>query len=294
MTTRWLIARAGEITLNQPRVMAIINVTPDSFSDGGEAFTVHSALDRIRRAQDEGAALLDIGGESTRPGSMRVQADEQVRRVIPILHATRGAGIELPISVDTTRAEVAEAALDAGASIINDVSAGTEDPAMFSLAAERGAGLILMHRLRPPGLDVYSTQHAQPPEYDPSAGGVVGVVRSFLKDRAAAAVRAGVRAGSIVLDPGLGFGKSVAQNHELIRRITEFADLGFPVLSAASRKSFLSASPGQDHPKDRDAASVGVTVAHMLAGIQLFRVHRVAPHVEALRAIAPTINPRSG
>ncbi len=283
---RWLIARGGAITLNQPKVMAIINVTPDSFSDGGEAFTVRTALDRIRRARDGGASILDIGGESTRPGSTRVPADEQIRRVVPVIRAARDAGIELPISVDTTRAEVAAAALDAGAHIINDVSAGTEDAAMFALAAERGAGLILMHRLRPPGEDVYSTQHAHEPEYDAESGGVVGIVKSFLKDRAAEAVRAGVRAESIVLDPGLGFGKGVAQNHELIRRIAEFAELGFPVLSAASRKSFLSVAPGRDHPKDRDAAGVGITVAHALAGIRLFRVHNVAAHVEALRAMA--------
>ncbi|MBL8746007.1 MAG: dihydropteroate synthase [Phycisphaerae bacterium] len=261
--------------------MAIINITPDSFSDGGEAFTPDAAMDRIRLARDQGAAILDLGGESTRPGAARVPPIEQAARVLPVIRAARREGIDLPISIDTTRAEVARAAIDAGADIINDVSAGLDDPAMIPLAAERSAGLILMHRLRPPSEDVYSNQYERAPVYAEEAGGVVGVVRSFLKSRAEDAVRAGVNPESIVLDPGLGFGKSVAQNHELIQRIDEIQTLGFPVLSAASRKSFLSSAPG-DHPKSRDAASVAVTVAHRRAGIRLFRVHNVAAHIDAL------------
>lgn len=288
-SSRWRIAPDVEFSLapaDPPRVMAIINVTPDSFSDGGEAFTVDSAVARGLLARDQGAAILDLGGESTRPGAARVPAEEQIARVIPVIRGLRAAGVDLPISIDTTRATVVRAALDAGASIINDVSAGTEDEGMLALAAERGAGLILMHRLRPPEHDVYSTQYASAPEYDAASGGVVGVVRAFLAQRIDAAERAGVDRASIVIDPGLGFGKSVEQNHELIRRITELNTLGRPILSAASRKSFLSASPGRDHPKDRDAASVGVTVAHALAGVRLFRVHDVAVHSEALRAMS--------
>lgn len=292
MPDRWLIASSGgggSIALDQPRVLAIINITPDSFSDGGEAFTVDSALARIRCARDEGAAILDIGGESTRPGATRIPANEQIDRVLPVIRAAREHGIDLPISVDTTLSAVALAAIDAGAQIINDVSAGTEDPEMFALVADRGAGLILMHRLRPPGEDVYSTQHTKEPEYDAASGGVLGIVKQHLQGRADAAIRAGVRRESIVLDPGLGFGKSVAQNLELIRRIADFSKLGFPILSAASRKSFLSASPGKDQPKDRDAASVGVTVAHALMGITLFRVHHVGAHIGALRAVGPAL-----
>lgn len=269
------------LRLDEPRVMAIVNVTPDSFSDGGESWSVESALARMAAAARDGAAMLDVGGESTRPGAARVAADEQVRRVVPAIRAAREAGITLPISVDTTRASVARAALDAGANAINDVSAGLEDDGMLALAAERGAGMVLMHRLRPPGEDRYSTAYEREPEYDAGRGGVVGVVVEFLSERASAAIRAGVARESIVLDPGLGFGKSVAQNYELARRIGEVMRLGFPVLSAASRKSFLG-RPG-DAPRDRAAASVGVSVAHLLAGVRLFRVHDVAEHVGALR-----------
>lgn len=285
---RWRIAPSRWIDASPddpPSVMAIINVTPDSFSDGGEAFTVEGALERMRRAVREGAAILDIGGESTRPGAQRIPASEQIARTIPIIRAARNSGIDRPISIDTTLAEVASAAIDAGATIVNDVSAGTEDAAMFALAAQRGAGIILMHRLRPPGEDQYSTRYAREPEYPSEAGGVVGVVLAFLQARIDAAIAAGVAFEAIAIDLGLGFGKSVAQNLELIRRISEFGALSRPILSAASRKSFLSAAPGKDHPKDRDAASVGVTVAHALAGVRLFRVHDVGAHVQALGAM---------
>lgn len=263
--------------------MAIINVTPDSFSDGGETLTVESALDRMRRAVEAGADLIDIGGESTRPGAARIPAREQLNRIIPVIRAAHASGISVPISVDTTLAAVAEEAINAGASIINDVSAGTEDAGMLPLAASCGAGVILMHRLRPPGEDVYSTQYAAPPDY--GEPGVVEAVVRYLSERAAAAVRAGVSREAIVLDPGLGFGKSVEQNWELIRRIGEIQLLGFPALSAASRKSFLSSAPGGDQPKDRIAMSVGVTIAHALMGIRLFRVHDPEAHLEALRAM---------
>lgn len=281
MTRAWTIG-GGALTLDRPRIMAIVNVTPDSFSDGGETFSVEAAVARMRTACDDGASVLDVGGESTRPGAARVSASEQIRRVAPVIRAARDAGIGVPISVDTTLADVAEAALNAGARIINDVSAGMEDAAMLRLAAERGAGIVLMHRLRPPERDSYSTAYPSEPVYDPNVGGVVGVVKAFLRERADAAIAAGVRSDAIVVDPGLGFGKSVAQNRELIERIAEFEAIGFPVLSAASRKSFLSAAPGRDHPKDRDAASVTVAMAHARAGVRLFRVHNVQAHAAAL------------
>jgi dihydropteroate synthase len=279
----WRLARGVTLPLDRPRLMAIINVTPDSFSDGGECFGPEAALERIRRCIAEGADALDIGGESTRPGSEPVPAEEQIRRVVPVIRAARDVTIDAPISIDTTRAAVARAALDAGADAINDVSAGLDDPSLLPLAAERGAGLILMHRLRAPALDRYSTEHRDPPRYEESAGGVVGVVRGFLAERAAAAECAGVARERLVLDPGLGFGKTVEQNFALLRAAPEFLGLGFPILCAASRKSFLS-TPG-DQPRDRVAASVAVSVAQCLAGVRLFRVHDVQPHAAALRAV---------
>lgn len=285
MTGRaWRFA-GGALTLDVPRVLAIVNVTPDSFSDGGEAFTPERALERIELALRDGADAIDIGGESTRPGAARVPEDEQIARVIPVIRAARHAGVNLPISIDTTRARVARAAIDEGANIINDVSAGLEDPEILPLAASAGCGLILMHRAAPPPKDVYSHQYANAPHYDPGSGGVVGVVRAFLLERARAALALGVQREAIVLDPGLGFGKGVEQNYELIRRAAELQSLGFAALSAASRKSFLGAASGEPDPKSRVAASVAVTVFHALAGLRLFRVHDVAAHVQALRAV---------
>lgn len=283
MTPPWRFA-SGAIALDRPRLIAIINTTPDSFSDGGECLDPPRTLERIRAALDEGADAIDIGGESTRPGALPVPPDEQIRRTVPVIAAARAAGVRAPISIDTTSAAVARAALDAGADIINDTSGGRDDPAMLPLAAHRRAGLILMHRLHPPRADSYSHQYAAPPDYDASLGGVVGVVRRFLNERADAAMSAGVPRDSIVLDPGLGFGKSVDQNFELIRSFADLAPLGFPLLSAASRKSFLGAATGIANPKDRVAASVAVSVAHALMGVRLFRVHDVRPHAEALRA----------
>jgi len=262
--------------------MAIINVTPDSFSDGASYPTPAHAVARMREAIDEGADLLDVGGESTRPGAARIDASEQIRRVVPVIRAARDAGIEAPISVDTTLAEVAEAALTAGARIINDVSAGVEDESMLRLGAERGAGLVLMHRLRPPDADSYSHQYARNPEYE---GGVLASVRTMLAGRADAAIGAGVEPERIVLDPGLGFGKSVGQNYELIARIGEIASLGFPLLSAASRKSFVGRVTGEEDASRRVHGSVAISVAHALAGVQLFRVHDVRAHSQALSVI---------
>src|ERR1051326_8059721 len=215
--------------------MAILNLTPDSFSDGGACPTVESAVAAARRAAEEGADILDLGGESTRPGAARVPSDEQVRRVIPVLRAIRADGSRLatiPISIDTTLIPVARAALDAGASIINDVSAGIEDPAILDLAAERRSGLVLMHRLAPPDRDSYSDRYEQRPQYDD----VVRTVRDFLASRAALAESRGVARSSIVLDPGLGFGKTVEQNLELIRRTPELAALGNPILDRKSTR----------------------------------------------------------
>jgi dihydropteroate synthase len=262
-----------------PCVMAILNATPDSFYEGGRAATVDAAL----RAVADGAAVLDIGGESTRPGSAAVAAAEQIRRVVPLISAVR-AQSGVAITVDTTSAEVAAAALDAGANGINDVSAGLEDAGMLRLAAARGAGIVLMHRALRPSADRYSDQYAS----SPMDGDVVAEVIAFLKARAEAALAAGVAREGIVLDPGLGFGKTVEQNMELIRRTGELAALGFPVLSGISRKSFVGrVSLGRDStPGERLAGTLALTVLHRLAGASVFRAHDVGEVSEVLRAAA--------
>jgi dihydropteroate synthase len=217
---------------------------------------------------------VDIGGESTRPGATRIDAAEQIRRTVPVIAAIRRELAAGPvITIDTTLAEVARAALDVGADAINDVSAGTEDPGILVLAAQRRCGLILMHRLAPPGRDVFSHQYAAPPDYSAS-GGVTGAVVAFLPE-------------AIVVDPGLGFGKTVEQNLELIRGTPALCELGRPVLSGVSRKSFTAKAAGIDtvrHPRERVHASVGLSVAHLFCGATIFRVHDVREHVEALRA----------
>lgn len=263
--------------------MAILNLTPDSFYDGGRLMSPAVVVETASRAVQDGSDLLDLGGESTRPGAERVSMEEQIRRVVPAVEAIRRAGIDTPISVDTTRAVVAEAALGAGADIINDVAAGTEDDGMLRLAAERGCGLILMHRLRPPDADSYSDKYEMPPEYE----SVVEAVRAFLSQRLEAAASAGVEPGAVLLDPGLGFGKTVKQNVELIRQTPRLLTLGRPVLSAASRKSFVGrVSLGRDSaPSERLAGSLAATEAHYHAGARVFRVHDTAEQAALLRAL---------
>lgn len=279
----WRMAHGRSLTLDAPRIVAILNVTPDSFSDGGEIGEPDDAARRAAAALEAGAHMLDVGGESTRPGAARIEADEQIRRVVPAIEAIRRAGLACPISVDTTIAAVARAALDAGADCINDVSGAREDDAMLALAAERACGIVLMHRLRPPGDDRYSDRYAgDAPDYD-HAGGVVAAVCAFLRERAQAALDAGVSRDSIVVDPGLGFGKTVSQNLDLIRAAPALLAGGFPVLSAASRKSFVGRLSGVEAPSERVAGSVAISVAQLLAGVRLFRVHDVRQHSEALR-----------
>lgn len=292
----WHIGRGRFVRVDRPVVMAILNLTPDSFSDGGELPTPEHAARAAERAVAEGAAILDVGGESTRPGAQRIPDAEQRRRVMPAIVAIRRAvGEQIPISIDTTLAAVAEAAIDAGADIINDVSAGTEDPGLLGLAARRGAGLILMHRLAPPQADRYSDRYQVAPEYGSAAQGrgVVQAVREFLRERLEAATAAGIEPARLVLDPGLGFGKTVEQNLELIAGTPRLLKLGRPVLSALSRKSFVARAAGMGpdtQPRDRVGASLGLSVAHLAAGARLFRVHDVAPHAQALTAAWASIS----
>ncbi len=282
----WQISARRAIPLDRPLCVGILNVTPDSFSDGGELDSVGKAVDRARAMVDEGADGLDIGGESTRPGAERVGIEEQIRRVEPVIAAIRRAGIELPISIDTTRAAVAMAALDAGADVINDVSggdaAGNEDAGMLGLAAERGCGLVLMHRMRAPEKDQYSDAYDQRPIGD----GVLETVIGALRDARDRAIAGGVDGRLIVLDPGLGFGKDVGQNMELIRGTGAIVGLGHVVMSALSRKSFVGrVSLGRDSdPGERLMGTVGLSVVHMMHGARLLRVHDVGAHRRALDA----------
>jgi dihydropteroate synthase len=281
----WKLGSDKALLLDRPRILAILNLTPDSFSDGGRYPGIAAAVEAAAKAVEAGADMLDIGGESTRPGAARVAAEVQIERTIPVIEAIRAAGgplAQVPISIDTTLSRVAQNALDAGANAINDVSAGLEDPDVFPLAAARGSGLILMHRLSPPERDSYSDRYTQPPAY----GEVVGEVGAFLGARAQVAIDAGVAPEAIVVDPGLGFGKTVEQNLELVRRTGELCRLGFPVVSAASRKSFVAAASGvQGQPiSERLSGSLALSVMHLFMGAIIFRVHDVAAQAQALRA----------
>jgi dihydropteroate synthase len=281
---RWRIGPDRWIDLQRPAVMGILNVTPDSFSDGGRHADPAAAVDAAAAMVAAGAAIIDVGGESTRPGAARVPAAEQIDRVAPVVAAV-AARFEVAVSIDTTLGPVARAALDAGARIVNDVSAGTEDPDLLAAAADHDAGLVLMHRLRPPEEDSYSDRYLEPPVYDDP----VATVAEFLRQRIAAAEAAGVPAAAIAVDPGLGFGKSVADNLALVARGERLLALGRPVLSGSSRKSFVGAVAGRPDPADRLAGSLAVAVLHTLAGARILRVHDVGPHVEALAAALAVI-----
>lgn len=283
----WKLAHERFLVLDRPRVMAILNVTPDSFFDASRVTGIEASVNRASEAVQAGADILDIGGESTRPGAQAVSDADQINRVVPIIAAIRkqpGDLGEIPISVDTTKPDVAAAAIDAGADAINDVSGATDGPGMIDLAARNGAGLVLMHRLAPPARDSYSDRYEEAPSYQD----VVSDVRGFLKSQSEAAVQAGISVAQIVLDPGLGFGKSVEQNLELIRQTGELGSLGYPILSAASRKSFVGRCSFPEiettDPGDRLSGSIAFSTLHWMLGASIFRVHDVAEQVQALRA----------
>ena len=247
----------------RPVVMGILNVTPDSFSDGGEFFDARQAARQARRLADDGADILDVGAESTRPGSERVSTDEQIRRLRDVLPAAVACGA--PVSIDTTLSPVARFALDAGAAIVNEVSAGRDDPAMLELAASRKVPIILMHMLGEP-----KDMQARP-RYE----NVVAEVRAFLAARADAAIAAGVPRERIIVDPGIGFGKTLEHNLALLAGTAELASLGFPVLVGPSRKRFIGELTGQDDPHQRVAGTVAACLAAWSRGATIFRVHDV-------------------
>ena len=257
--------------LPRPSVMGVVNVTPDSFSDGGAFLHPQAAIAEARGMLEEGAAIIDLGGESTRPGSEGVPLDEELRRVEPVLAALADA----PVSIDTSKAEVARRALGAGARLVNDVTALRGDPELAGVVAGSDACLCLMHILGEP-----RTMQDEP-RYDD----VVSEVKAFLEERLAFAVEAGIDEERICLDPGIGFGKTVDHNLELLARLEEIVALGRPVLVGASRKRFLGRLLGDDEALTGPvSAGVAVAVLAYERGAAIFRVHDVREHVEALVA----------
>ena len=275
---------AGRILrLDRPQVMGIVNVTPDSFSDGGAHDTTDAAVAHALRLVEEGADLLDIGGESTRPGAAEVEVEEELRRVVPVIERL-AAQVAVPISIDTSKPEVMRAAVQAGAGVINDVY-GLRREGALDAAAALGVPVVLMHMQGEPR----SMQAA--PQYDD----VVGEVHRFLAERIFAAEMAGIPKQRIVVDPGFGFGKDTAHNLQLLAQFERFAELGVPVLAGLSRKRSIGELTGRDVPADRVAGSVA---AHLIAaqrGAAIVRVHDVAATVDALKvwnAVAAVPTPR--
>ena len=260
------------------RVMGVINVTPDSFSDGGRYLDRGRAIEHGLMLEREGAAILDVGGESTRPGADPVPEAEELRRVLPVIEGLIDAGTTARISIDTSKAAVAAAALQAGATLVNDVTALRGDPDIAAVIAGSGADCCLMHMLGDP----------RTMQRDPHYEDVVGEVKEFLEERLAFAVAAGIDEQRIVLDPGIGFGKTTEHNVTLLARLGELAAIGRPLLIGTSRKTFLGRLTGRE-VGDRVAATVASCVLAYDRGARIFRVHDVAPAVDALTVAAATV-----
>lgn len=254
-----------------PRVMGIVNVTPDSFSDGGRSATLDDAVEQGIRLVREGAAILDIGGESSRPGAEPVTLEEELRRVVPVVEAL-ATRLDVPISVDTTKAEVARQALRAGAAIVNDISALSSDRELAQVVVEAGAGIVLMHMQGTP----------RTMQLDPQYNDVVAEVVTYLEERIAWAESQGIRRAQIAIDPGIGFGKTTAHNLLILQNIERFANLGCAVLVGTSRKRLLGDLTGRP-VKEREAATVVSSLAAGIGGANVVRVHDVAPMADAIK-----------
>ncbi len=259
------------LTMDRPRIMAILNVTPDSFSDGGDLVSVDSVVERARDMAAD-ADILDLGGESTRPGADTVPIDAEIKRVVPAIEAIRRAGLTTPISVDTRKAPVAEAALDAGADMVNDVSAMSFDGAMAPLVAARDVPICLMHAQGDPK----TMQEA------PTYGDVVAEVAAYLDTRIQSAIQHGIDRRNIIVDPGIGFGKTLQHNVSLLRHLSVYHDFGVPILLGASRKRFIGTIGGGDAPKDRMPGSIAVALHAAMHGVQIIRVHDVRETRQAM------------
>ena len=258
--------------LNKPLIMGILNITPDSFSDGGKYSDLKAALSHVELMISEGADIIDIGGESTRPGSDSVSATEQIHRVIRVIKAIR-CQLNYPvlISIDTTSSAVAKAALDAGATIINDVSAGKNDPALLTLAAQMNAEIILMHSQGTP----------KTMQDKPYYKNVMQEVISDLTIQITAALNAGIKKENIAIDPGIGFGKRKQDNLDLLAHLDTLVALGFPVLLGTSRKRFMGSICSESEPSELVTATAVTTALGVMAGVQLFRVHDVKENRQA-------------
>jgi dihydropteroate synthase len=258
--------------IDKPLIMGILNVTPDSFSDGGQYSDVDAAVLQARRMLDEGADIIDIGGESTRPGSEPVAADAQIQRVVPVIAAIRRqVSADIPISIDTTLSAVARAALEAGADIINDISAGRDDEAILALAAETDAPIILMHSQGAP-----KTMQDNP-YYDD----VVQDVLAALYRQIDAALKAGIKKKRIAIDPGIGFGKRKQDNLDLLAHLDAFVAAGYPVLLGTSRKRFMGTICDVSEPSELVTATAVTTALGIMAGVRMFRVHDVRENRQA-------------
>jgi dihydropteroate synthase len=277
---------SGELVLGERTlVMGVLNVTPDSFSDGGNFLEPESAIERAFVIANAGADLLDVGGESTRPGSQETRAAEELDRILPVLEGLRGR-LKIPISVDTRRAAVAELAVRAGAEIINDISGLKNDPKIAGVAARHGVPLILMHMRGEP-----RTMQAGGFARDVMKDVIQGLRRSV-----AVARKAGVAKSQIILDPGIGFGKSFAQNYELLQKLPQLAKLGYPLLVGTSRKGFLGAALARDGkpapPEERIWGTAATVTASILNGAHIVRVHDVAQMVQVARVADCLLDPK--
>ena len=258
-------------------IMGVVNVTPDSFSDGGAFDDDIAAIAHARRLVSEGASIVDVGGESTRPGADSVTAEQELERVLPVVEGVAGLNLAAQISIDTMKAAVAEAAIDAGASYVNDVTAFRHDPELAALVADRHVDCCLMHMLGEP----------RTMQDDPRYDDVVDDIKAFLEERMAFAVKSGVKEERIQLDPGIGFGKTLEHNLELLRRLDELTTLGRPIVIGTSRKSFLGRLTGRD-VTERVHATVATSVIAFERGARVFRVHDVAATADALAVAAAT------
>jgi dihydropteroate synthase len=271
-------ATVGWVSAERPyTIMGVVNVTPDSFSDGGAFEDEVSAVAHARRLVSEGASIVDIGGESTRPGAAAVTAAEELERVLPVVEGVAGLGLPVQISIDTMKLAVAEAATDAGASYVNDVTAFRHEPELAALVADRGVDCCLMHMLGEP----------RTMQEDPRYDDVVDDIKAFLEERLGAAVAAGVPEERIQLDPGIGFGKTLEHNLELLRRLDELVAIGRPLVIGTSRKSFLGRLTGRD-VTERVYATAATSVIAFERGARVFRVHDVAATADALAVAAAT------
>jgi dihydropteroate synthase len=259
--------------------MGVVNVTPDSFSDGGLYFEAGSAVAHGKQLTRDGAHILDIGGESTRPGAEKVPADEELRRVVPVVEGLAEEAAQ--ISIDTSKATVAEAALDAGAEIVNDVTALRGDPEMAALCADRGSTVVLMHMLGSP----------RTMQLNPAYDDVVDEVKAFLAERMEAALAAGVAEERIWLDPGIGFGKTAEHNLELLRRLSELRELGRPLVVGTSRKSFIGKLDGSD-AGERLGGTIASSVLAAAEGAEVLRVHDIAEVGQAMAVARAIVSPR--